>query len=66
VIGTILMTLKKNEFRHEFRYDDKCLAGSACTFDLEVLDDQTGPFYVYIQFENYYLNHRKTSKSFDN
>lgn len=58
--------MKSSEFRHVTRYDDVCRNGVACTFDYEITQETTGPIYLYIEFENYYINHRKTSKSFDN
>jgi hypothetical protein len=62
----VLATLKSNEFRHVTRYDDVCRDKVTCSFDYDIPKDFNGPFYIYIEFENYFINHRKTSKSFDN
>lgn len=61
----MLATLSTLEFQHEVRFDDSCLHGEYCNKYLEIKEDFKGPFYIYIKYENYYINHRKMAKSFD-
>lgn len=65
LIGIYLASLKNNGFQHEIRFDDTCTHHVACSFDLNIIDDYKGPFYIYFQYHNYFLNHRAISKSFD-
>jgi LEM3 (ligand-effect modulator 3) family / CDC50 family len=64
VIGVIIRATANNNTEFSIRFDDKCKTNSPCTFDLNVFEDVEGPFYVYIKFSNYHVNHRNVMRSF--
>lgn len=64
VIGVIIRGTANNNTEWSIRFDDKCRTDAECTFDLNVFEDVKGPFYVYIKFSNYHVNHRNVMKSF--
>ena len=63
--GSVLATYKTMEFNLTSRFDDSCVHATLCKKTFELKEDFEGPFYIYIEFENYYVNHRLMAKSFD-
>ncbi len=51
------------EFKHQI--DDRCDNGT-CEIRFKIHQDVKGPFYIYIQYDNFFLNHRKVMLSVSN
>jgi LEM3 (ligand-effect modulator 3) family / CDC50 family len=63
IIGVIIRGTANSAQEYQVRFDDKCTAGTNCVFNLLIRDKMTGPIYVYLHFNNFFLNHRKVMKS---
>lgn len=64
LIGIIIRATANDNTEWSIRFDDKCRTNAVCTFELNVFEDVEGPFYVYIKFSNYHVNHRNVMRSF--
>ena len=63
VIGVIIRGTANNAQEYQVRFDDKCKSGTNCVFNLLIREKMTGPIYIYLHFNNLFINHRKVMKS---
>lgn len=65
VIGVIIRASANNNTEFRIRFDDKCKSTStSCDFDIVVREDTKGPFYFYVHFTNFHINHRQVMRSY--
>ena len=65
IIGIIIKASANDNTEFRIRFDDKCKSStSSCDFDIVVREDVTGPFYLYVHFTNFHINHRQVMRSF--
>lgn len=65
IIGVIIRASGNSSTEFRIRFDDKCKSSTAsCDFDIVVREDTEGPFYVYVHFTNFHINHRQVMRSF--
>lgn len=63
IIGVIIRGTANNAQEYQVRFDDKCKSGTNCVFNLLIREKMTGPIYIYLHFNNMFINHRKVMKS---
>lgn len=63
IIGIIIKATANDSTEFRIRFDDKCKNLASCDFSIYVRENVPGPVYVYIHFENFFLNHRRVMRS---
>lgn len=63
IIGVIIRGTANSAQEYQVRFDDKCKSGTNCVFNLLIREKMTSPIYVYLHFNNLFINHRKVMKS---
>ena len=64
VIGVILFSKGNKLYEFEHQIDETCF-NNKCEINFIIKEDQDGPFYVYIKYLSFYLNHRNIAFSVD-
>ena len=64
VLGVIIKATANNNTEFSIRYDDKCSSAAVCSFNFTVKETVTGPIYFYLEFSDFFLNHRNVMNSF--
>lgn len=66
IIGVIIRASGNSSTEFRIRFDDKCKSTlTTCDFDIIVREDAEGPFYIYVHFSNFHINHRQVMRSFN-
>lgn|SRR3990167_817680 len=63
IIGVIIRGTANSAQEYQVRFDDKCKSGTDCIFNLRIREKMKGPIYLYLHFNNLFINHRKVMKS---
>lgn len=62
-MGVIIRTGTSDTDWFEIRFDDKCGDSTTCNFPLYVKNKIKGPIYLYLHFEDFFVQHRNSIKS---
>lgn len=63
VLSFILKSSADSPYFNNIRYDDVCEGQTACAKVFEVKEEITGPVYLYIYYEDFFINHRNVVRS---
>lgn len=63
VLSFVLKSSADTPFFHNIRYDDACDGLTSCAKVFEIKEEVTGPVYLYIYFEDFFINHRNVVRS---
>lgn len=63
VLSFILKSSADTPYFNNIRYDDACEGLNSCAKVFEVKEEITGPVYLYIYFEDFFINHRNVVRS---
>lgn len=64
IIGITLYTNSSSQYKFSHQIDQTCFKNK-CQIRFILKEDQNGPFYVYVKYKDFYLNHRNIAFSVD-
>lgn len=63
ILSFILKSSADKPYFYNIRYDDICEGQNSCAKVFEVKEEVTGPVFLYIYYEDFFINHRNVVRS---